>query len=236
MKDLAIFNIVFQWFYCGVELMGLDVEDIVRRVVETTRIEELKIIAEAVKSLADYMKGGFENVNKRLGEIFQTLQEHTRILEEHSRILGEHSKAVARLAEEIGGLKVVIGGFTSRSGMHMEKMVLNLLKKTLLELKGIDVEKIEKKSFVDNDGVLLQPGQKIDIDVYMSDKQVYAIEVKSLFENEDVDWLIAKRKFLEKAYGLQAVWLIVASAITDEAYRKALENKIEVVYGTLIPT
>mgnify|MGYP001626219735 CR=1 FL=1 len=209
--------------------MDVDVENMVKKVVETTRIEELRIIAEAVKSLADYMRGGFEDVNKRLLEIFEVLRDHSRILEEHSR-------AITRLVEEIGGLKVMIGSFTSRSGVSMEKMVLNLFRKTLLALKGIDLEKIEKKSFIDEGGVLLQPGQEVDVDVYMSDKQVYVVEVKSLFESEDVDWLIAKRKFLERVYGLRAVWLIVASTITDEAYRKALENRIEVVYGTLIPT
>ncbi|MDW7987068.1 MAG: microtubule-binding protein [Nitrososphaerota archaeon] len=204
--------------------MEIDIEGIVRKVIDVARSEELKIVAEAVKSLADYMRDGFEKMNKRLEEHSRILQDHSRVLQEHSRILQEHSRilqensqrleehsrVLMKLVEEVGGLKVMIGSFTSRSGLQMEHMVLNLLKKSLLELKGIDVEKIEKKSFRDVGGELLQPGQKVEIDIFISDKHVYVIEVKSLFEDEDVDWIIAKRRFLEKVYGLKASWLIVA--------------------------
>ncbi|MCX8192187.1 MAG: hypothetical protein N3G77_00010 [Nitrososphaeria archaeon] len=222
--------------------MEIDIEGIVRKVIDVARSEELKIVAEAVKSLADYMRDGFEKMNKRLEEHSRILQDHSRVLQEHSRILQEnsqrleeHSRVLMKLVEEVGGLKVMIGSFTSRSGLQMEHMVLNLLKKSLLELKGIDVEKIEKKSFRDVGGELLQPGQKVEIDIFISDKHVYVIEVKSLFEDEDVDWIIAKRRFLEKVYGLKASWLIVASVISDRAYRRALDNGFEVIYGSLVP-
>lgn len=204
------------------DIMEQDIEAIIKRALEAAKTEELRDMAGAVKALAEYMKDGFQKI--------------TETLRDHSRLLENHSKVLERLVEEVGGLKIMIGTFTSRTGIQVEHMVLSLLRKTLLELKGIDVDKVEKKSFRDEKGELLHPTQKVEIDIYMADRQTYAIEVKSLLEEEDVDWIIAKRKFLEKTHSLEAAWLIVASTITEEAYRKALQNKIDVTYGTLIPT
>lgn len=218
-----------------------DVEEIIKRTVREAKTEELKTVADAIKTLADYVKFGFEETNRRLEEhsiaireINKRLEEHSRILEEHSKILEEHSKLLTKLVEEVASLKVMIGGFTSRGGIQMERMVLNIFRRTLLEMKGIDIEKIEKKGFRDDSGKLLKPGQKIDIDVYLSNKITYAIEVKSFVEDEDIDWIVAKKKFIEENYKLNAKWMIVTPAITEEAYTKAKESEIEVIYGAVI--
>jgi len=225
-----------------------DVEEIIKRTVREAKTEELKTVADAIKTLADYVKFGFEEINrrleehsiaireinKRLEEHSRILEEHTKILEEHSRMLEEHSKLLTKLVEEVASLKVMIGGFTSRGGIQMERMVLNIFRRTLLEMKGIDIEKIEKKGFRDDSGKLLKPGQKVDIDVYISDKAKYAIEVKSFVEDEDIDWIVAKKKIIEENYKLNAKWMIVTPAITEEAYTKAKESEIEVIYGAVI--
>ncbi|MEM4311390.1 MAG: hypothetical protein QXX95_03275 [Nitrososphaerales archaeon] len=215
---------------------SIDIDGIIRKAVEAAKTEELRGMTEAIKALAEYMRDGFQRVDKRLEEHSRILQEHSRILQEHSRILQEHAKNLGKLVEEIGSLKIMVGSFTSRAGISMEKMVLNLMRKTLFDLRGIEVDKIEKRSFKDEKGYLLQPGQKVEIDIYISDKKKYALEVKSFVEGEDIDWLIARRKFLESRYNLKASWLLVTSAITEEAYTKAAQNEIEVIYGTLIPS
>ncbi|MDJ0269233.1 MAG: DUF3782 domain-containing protein [Aigarchaeota archaeon] len=155
-------------------------------------------------------------------------------LEVHSRQLEAHSRYLERLVNEVGGLKTMLGSFTSRSGVHMERMVLELLRKTLLERVAIDVDSIEKRSFVDERGELVQECHKIEIDIYMTDKQAYALEVKTLVESKDVDWIVAKKRFLERSYNMRARWLIVASAITQEAYMKAIKGGIEVVCRSIV--
>ncbi|MDJ0269232.1 MAG: hypothetical protein NXY59_01530 [Aigarchaeota archaeon] len=60
-------------------IMSIDIEDIIKRAVTAARTEELRMMAEAVKSLAEYMRDGFQKINQRL--------------EENSKILAEHSNS-----------------------------------------------------------------------------------------------------------------------------------------------
>ena len=180
-------------------------------------------MAEAIKTLAKYMRHRFEEVNKRFEmmdrrfeeidkrfmKIDERFVEMNRRLEEHSKILMIHANALDRLIREVGSFKAMVDGFTSRGRIQLERMILNLFRKTLMEMKGIDVERIEKRGFRDRMGEFLRPGQKIDIDIYMGDRKTYAVEVKSFVESNYVDWIIARKSFWRKDLSLNLNGLLL---------------------------
>jgi hypothetical protein len=234
-------------------------EEVVERVVRRARAEELKDIADAIRTLADYVKKGFdiiaehskriEELSKRVEEHSKRLEEHSKILQEHSkrieelgrrveemnRVLMEHSKRLEELAREVGKQGVVLGSVGRRWGRDLEKMVLELYRH-VLEERGIIPEKIEKFTYVDVDGRYYVKGSKIEFDIYMHNERIYLVEIKSHADVEDVEWLYKRAEIYEKLAGRKPDKLIlVAIHIDDDAYKRAGELGIEVIYGAIIP-
>jgi len=241
-------------------------EEVVERVVRRARAEELKDIADAIRTLANYVKKGFDIIaehskiiaehSKRLEEHSKILQEHSRILQEHSKRIEElsrrveemnrvlmehskrieeHSKRIEELAREVGKQGVVLGSIGRRWGKDLEKMVLELYR-SVLEEKGVIPEKIERFTYVDVDGRYYVKGSKIEFDIYLHNNRVYLVKIKSHADVEDVEWLYKRAEIYEKLTGRKPDKLIlVAIHIDDDAYKRAGELGIEVIYGAIIP-
>jgi len=86
------------------ELDWNKLEEVVDRAVRKARTEELKEVAEAIKTLADYMRTGFETVFKAIEEMRKTYDER------HKR------------------LEVTMGFLGGRWSRDLEKVVLELFK------------------------------------------------------------------------------------------------------------
>jgi len=280
-------------------------EEVVERVVRRARAEELRDIAEAIKTLADFMRTGFKEMldridrvekrleavestllkhsksieemnktlmehSKRIEELTKVVQEHTKTLQEHSRILQEHSKRLEELskrveeltkavqeqgkvlaehskrleehskrleelAREVGKQGVVLGSVGRRWGRDLEKTVLELYR-SVLEERGVILEKIERFAYVDSDGRYYVKGSKIEFDIYMHNERIYLVEIKSHADVEDVEWLYKRAEIYEKLTGRKPDKLIlVAIHIDDDAYARAKELGIDVIYGAIIP-
>jgi hypothetical protein len=280
-------------------------EEVVERVVRRARAEELRDIAEAIKTLADFMRTGFKEMldridrvekrleavestllkhsksieemnktlmehSKRIEELTKVVQEHTKTLQEHSRILQEHSKRLEELskrveeltkavqeqgkvlaehskrleehskrleelAREVGKQGVVLGSVGRRWGRDLEKTVLELYR-SVLEERGVILEKIERFAYVDSDGRYYVKGSKIEFDIYMHNERIYLVEIKSHADVEDVEWLYKRAEIYEKLAGRKPDKLIlVAIHIDDDAYARAKELGIDVIYGAIIP-
>jgi hypothetical protein len=223
-------------------------EEIIERVLRKARSEELRVIAEAVKTLADYMKTGFketleriESIERRIEKFEERLEEHSKILQEHSKRLEEltntireHGRRLEELTRVVGELKITIGSIGRRWGRDLEKTIIELYRH-ILEERGIIPEKIEKFTYEDIDGKYYVKGSKIEFDIYVHDEKVYLIEVKSHVDVEDVEWLYKRGEIYEKITGKKPDKLILIAVNIDvDAYERARELGVEVVYGSLI--
>ena len=185
---------------------------------------------------------GLSEVLKRLDSIEAKIEEHSKVLREHSRRLEEHSKRIEELSKRIeelvkavGELKVSVGSIGRRMGLDLEKAIINVYRDLLIGLGVRDVDKIEKFTYVDLDGKFFEKGTKIEIDVYAHDQEAYLIEVKSLLEEDDVDWFNEKCKAASELIGKRvARRIVVAVNATREALARAKELGIDVVYGVLV--
>jgi hypothetical protein len=219
------------------------IEEFSKRVEEhSKRLEEhSKILQEHSKRLEELSKRveeltkAVQEQGKILAEHSKRLEEHSRRVEEMNRVLMEHSKRIEELAREVGKQSVVLGSIGRRWGRDLEKTVLELYRH-VLEERGVIPEKIEKFTYVDVDGRYYVKGSKIEFDIYAHNDKVYLVEVKSHADVEDVEWLYKRAEIYEKLTGRKPDKLIlVAIHIDDDAYKRAGELGIEVIYGAIIP-
>ncbi|MCC6055629.1 MAG: DUF3782 domain-containing protein [Desulfurococcaceae archaeon] len=199
------------------------------------RIEELtKVVQEHTKTLQEHSRILQEH-SKRLEELSKRVEEMNKVLMEHSKRLEEHSKRLEELAKEVARQGVVLGSIGRRWGKDLEKMVLELYRH-VLEERGIIPEKIERFAYVDSDGRYYVKGSKIEFDIYMHNDRIYLVEIKSHADVEDVEWLYKRAEIYEKLTKRKPDKLIlVAIHIDDDAYARAKELGIDVIYGAIIP-
>ena len=218
-------------------------EELSKRVEELTKVvqEHTKTLQEHSRILQEHSKR-IEELSKRVEELTKAVQEqgkvlaeHSKRLEEHSKRLEEHSRRVEELVREVGKQGVVLGSIGRRWGRDLEKTVLELYRH-VLEERGVIPEKIERFAYVDSDGRYYVKGSKIEFDIYAHNNRVYLVEVKSHADVEDVEWLYKRAEIYEKLTGRKPDKLIlVAIHIDDDAYARAKELGIDVIYGAIIP-
>ena len=203
------------------------VKKAVREALEEAGSEEARRIAEALDKLVTYTFTGFNKILEVLEKHSKILEEHSKILEKHSKILEEHSKILARIEATLGGL-------TSRMGIDMERMILNVYK-DVFEREGLEIRKVEKISFKDVDGKYYRRGAKLELDIYAHDDKVYFMEVKSLVDVNDVEWFNLKCEIFEKILGRRPDRrMIVCINILNEALERARELGVDIIYGRII--
>ena len=220
---------------------------------------EFRLIVAGLLGYGDILKR-LESHDRKFNEILERLDRHTRILEEHTRILREHTERLEehtkrleshdrKFNEIIGELRalrrdfqflskrgeVTIGSVGRRWGRDLETMVLEIFKETL-EKRGIEPGKVEKFRYVDRDRSITGiKGRIIDVDIVVRDEKLYIIEVKSRAELEHIEVLIDKARIVEMILGRKAESvLMVAINVDKDAYERAKELGIDVVYGNII--
>jgi len=180
-----------------------------------------------ISAVLDELRRLREDFNKRLEEV-------NKRLEEHGRILAEHSKRLEELTKVVGELKVGVGSLGRRLGRDLEKTILKLYERFLAE-KGVEAERVERFVYRDVDGRYYRRGAKIEVDVYLHDKAMYLVEVKSYADHEDIEWFYEKAHIAEKILGRKADKLIVVAVDVDKsALERAKELGVDVVYGNVI--
>jgi hypothetical protein len=206
------------------------------------RIEELsRRIEETNKVLMDHSRR-LEELTKAVQEQGEILAEHTKILAEHSkrleeltRAVQEQGKRIEELARKVGEQSAVLGSIGRRWGRNLEKMVIELYRH-VFEEKGIIPEKIERFTYIDTDGRYYVKGSRIEFDIYVHNDKVYLVEVKSHADIEDVEWFYKRAEIYEKIRGRKPNKLVlVAVHIDEDAYERAKELGIEVIYGAIVP-
>jgi hypothetical protein len=186
------------------ELDWNKLEEVVERAIRKARTEELKEVAEVIKTLADYMKTGFEAVFKAIEEMRKTYDERLKRLE------------------------VTMGYLGGRWCRDLEKMVLELFKEAL-ERRGVEAEKVEKLMLKTDVGVVnvyIHDGRGYLIEVkavaYGDDVGWFAWRAKLAAEE-----LARQGKKVERL-------ILVAVHIDKEALEEARQLGIDVIYGNVI--
>jgi hypothetical protein len=210
------------------------VKKAVREALEEAGSEEARRIAEALDKLVTYTFTGFNKILEVLEKHSKILEEHTKILEEHSKILEKHSNILEEHSKILARIEATLGGLTSRMGIDMERMILNVYK-DVFEREGLEIRKVEKISFKDVDGRYYRRGAKLELDIYAHDDKVYFMEVKSLVDVNDVEWFNFKCEIFEKILGRRPDRrIIVCINILDEALERARELGVDIIYGRVI--
>jgi len=178
---------------------------------------------------------GLLEILKRLDSIEARIEEHSKRLEEHSRRIEELSLRMEGLVKAVGELKVAVGSIGRRMGLDLERAIFSVYKDVLLGLGVRDVDRIERFTYEDSEGRFFARGAKVEVDVYAHDEEAYLIEVKSLLEEEDVDWFSQKCKVASEMIGRKVRRrIIVAVNATKESLKRAEELGIDVIYGALV--
>ncbi|MEM2783468.1 MAG: DUF3782 domain-containing protein, partial [Nitrososphaerota archaeon] len=179
-------------------------------------------------------------------DILERLEEHDKKFNEISKRLEEHDKKFNEIIIELRELRknfellsnkveVTIGSMGMRWGTDLGRTILKIFKETL-EAKGIEPGKVEKFRFKDENGSITGiKGKIIDVDVLIKDDELYTIEVKSAVEIDHVEYLIEKASIIEKILKrkVNKVFLIAVN-IDKEAYDRAKEMNIDVIYGKIL--
>ncbi|TDA41931.1 MAG: hypothetical protein DSO07_01955 [Thermoproteota archaeon] len=169
------------------------------------------------------------NEIKKLREDFNKMREDfNKMREDFNKMREDFNKLSMRV-------DVTIGSMGRRWGEDLERMVLEIFKETL-EKRGIEPGKVEKLRFTDKDGSITGiKGKIIDVDISVKDEKLYLIEVKSRAELDHVDVLYEKARAVEKYLNRNVdKMFLVAVNVDREAYERAGELGIEVIYGNII--
>ncbi len=219
----------------------------IRELQETVR-EHSKAILELQETVREHsnaireLQEAVKEQGKAILELQETVREHGRAIKELQEavrglqeVVREHGEAIRGLQVAVAELKVAVGSLGRRMGRDLEKMVLNVYRHVLAERGVGDVDKVESFVYVDVDGKYYRRGAKIEVDVYLHDGDLYLLEVKSLVEEDDVEWFHQKCGIVERILGRQArKHIIVGVNVAREAHDLARRLGIEVVAGAIV--
>ena len=203
--------------------------------------EELLKLLEEDREFRHAVAGllGYKDILERLEAHDRKFNEILERLEEHDRKFNELTMEIQALRKDFQTLsmrvEVTIGSMGRRWGRDLEAMVLEIFREAL-EKRGIEPGEVEKFRYRDEDGSITGVrGRVVDVDVIVKNEKLYVIEVKSRAELEHVEALPDKAKVVEKILNRKVEKiLIVAVNVDKEAYERAKELNIEVIYGNIL--
>ncbi|MEM2493711.1 MAG: DUF3782 domain-containing protein [Nitrososphaerota archaeon] len=174
----------------------------------------------------------FNEIVTELKAIREEQAIHTKKLMEHDTKFDKINESIKSLEKRV---EVTIGSVGKRWGEDLERTTMEIFKEAL-EKRGIEPGKVSKFKFKDKDGSYTgRRGEIIDVDILIEDEKLYIIEVKSHAELDHVERLIDKVPVVEKVLNRKAEKVyLVAVNINDDAFERAKEEKIEVIYGSII--
>ncbi|MCS7110939.1 MAG: DUF3782 domain-containing protein [Ignisphaera sp.] len=192
--------------------------------------EEMKLYREVLERYGEVLKG----YDERFKKIEETLEEHTKVLKGYDERFKKIEFSLDEVRTSVEELKVSVGALSGRLGIDLERAILNLYRDTLKSF-NIEGEKVEKISIKDTEGRYYRKGARLEMDIYIHDNVTYFIEVKSLVEDDDVEWFEERCRIFERILDRKpSRKIIVAVNIFKDAVERARELGIDVVYGKIL--
>ncbi len=177
------------------------------------------------EELIDSMNRKFEAVDKRFEESDRRFKE---LIDSMNRKFEAVDKRFEILITEIRILKVAVGTLGDREGKAFEKTIKEILKESI-QKKFIDIEKIEKLRVRDEEGEIVLPNQRVELDIFASNGRKILMEVKFHMTVEKLVNFYKKAQFIEKKKGFKADKLIIAIEIDENALDLAEDLGIDVI-------
>ncbi len=179
--------------------------------------EELVTRAEFLETVKMFSQR-FEAVDRRFEELIDSMNRKFEAVDKRFEIL----------ITEIRILKVAVGTLGDREGKAFEKTIKEILKESI-QKKFIDIEKIEKLRVRDEEGEIVLPNQRVELDIFASNGRKILMEVKFHMTVEKLVNFYKKAQFIEKKKGFKADKLIIAIEIDENALDLAEDLGIDVI-------
>ncbi len=178
-------------------------------------LEALKLINqrfEAVDKRFETMDKRFETMDKR----FETMDKRFETLIQEMRYGFDKTY-------------VILTSFGARSGVRLEKTIVNLARKAL-EKRDIDISSIEYNKELIDDGTYLEKGYRTHIDMYGHDSKHIFFDIKYQYDFHDMDDFIKRIKLAENFLKLKSSKnIIITLEISEETKKKAEKKQLEVI-------
>jgi hypothetical protein len=130
-------------------------------------------------------------------------------------------------------LRVSLSSISSRSGVKLEELILNMLSDKLVQ-ENIQKSKISHKDLIDQEGKVYYENYTTDVDILVQNGKTLLMEVKSTADNRDVYDLIQKGKLYELQTGEKFDGLIlVCLEINRTNFEQAIKQGVRVIAGEI---
>ena len=129
-------------------------------------------------------------------------------------------------------MEAAIGSLSGSAGINMERLILKIMKKAL-ELRNIDIEKVEKFGMWDKDGKLLKHKGKVTFDDYFHNSEHILMEIKFTARESDVIWFSQRCDFFESESGIKPKRLLVAVNVRPDVITLCKNLGIELIYENI---
>ncbi|MHA1649996.1 MAG: hypothetical protein ACTSYB_07365 [Candidatus Helarchaeota archaeon] len=161
----------------------------------------------------------FEVVNKR----FEAMDKRFEAMDKRFEALFQE------MHHGFNKMHVILTSFGARSGVRLEKTIVNLAKKALEE-RQIDITKIEYNKEIIDDGSYFEKGYKTHIDMYAHNSQHIFLDIKYKVDLHDMYDFIKRIKLAENFLKVKSSKnIIIALEISDATKKEAERRRLEVI-------
>jgi hypothetical protein len=189
--------------------------------------EDIKLLQQEVKLLHEDNKKIWEAIAKNSEDI-KLLQQEVKLLHEDNKKIWE---AINDLNTTVRRLEVTVGSFTGRTGVYMERTMLELYREAL-RLHGIDISKVKSTKLVDEKGII-EKGRRYQIDMIEENGVTYVFEIKNYADDSALEQLALRRKILESV-GRKVKLFMVSNLIEEKTKIKAEKEGVTVITGHVL--
>ncbi len=172
----------------------------------------------------------FQEANLMLRKEFQETNRQTR---EHFDKVIEEIRTMAKITHEgILTITRMLRAMETKMGREFEIVIRELFREALT-LEGIVLENVRRLTVYDPEGVVVDPGDHTDIDIFAHNNEVVFIEIKSSFDVHDLRRFEKTIALAEAQEGLQATKRIAITLNADPyVLVKAQKKGIKIIAPT----
>ena len=173
----------------------------------------------------------FEAVDKRFEELIDSMNKRFEAVDKRFEAVDKRFEAVIETMDRgFLTLKTSIDSLGGRSGIRLEKTILALMQKALVN-RDIDINEIQWIELRDETGDVFTENYRTDVDVLLKDGFTFLMEVKYHPDNRDVFHFLKVAELYAKHYQYPNKLLLVALDIDPGTQAYAESQHIEVITG-----
>jgi len=186
--------------------------------------KRFEAVDKRFEELIDSMNKRFEAVDKRFEELIDSMNKRFEAVDKRFEAVME------TMNQGFLTLRASIDSLGERSGIRLEKTILALMQKALVN-RDIDINEIQGIELRDETGEVFTENYRTDVDVLLKDGFTFLMEVKYHPDNRDVYHFLKVAELYAKHYQYPNKLLLVALDIDPGTQAYAESQHIEVITG-----